>query len=587
MIHKLFKQMVISNIISAMAVMLCLLIDSIMIGRFLGVDAMAAYTLTNPVLLTFAGFGSLMSTGIQVVCSQAMGRGDEKTINNCYSLSLIVMAIFSMTGLLLIVIFIDPVCVLLGAEKGTEVFRLTHDYLLGFIIGAPAFIGAQVLIPYLQMAGRRILLVVAVIAMTIVDVACDLLNVYVFKKETFGMGLASTISYFVALIIGVSYFLGKKCIYKFKLKGIQKRLLLKIFRGGIPMLINQVSIVLLVYLVNQVLLDVGQETGVAAFMVCTTIANLGYCIGNGIAEVSLMLTSIAYKEEDRNAFGTIIKEQTRMSVIINAIVTILFFSLAVPLVRLFLGNNPEVEKEAVMGLRLCSLCFVVSSINAAFRKYYQGIERVRFSELISVLQNFVFPACVVVSLGYLIGTTGVWTYFLIGEVMTVIFITIAVKIKSKKKFMSLESYVCISDDFGAAPEDVLELEILKSEDVQEAINQTTEFCKAHGTGGRSEMFTALCIEEMTNNILAHGFKEGGDNSIDIRLVRKPAGLILRIRDNGKPFNPKDYYELHQEQDDPTKHIGIRMIFTMMEDVSYVNSLGLNCLTMKIRDQKKA
>ena len=44
MIHKLFKQMVISNVISAMAVMLCLLIDSIMIGRFLGVDAMAAYT---------------------------------------------------------------------------------------------------------------------------------------------------------------------------------------------------------------------------------------------------------------------------------------------------------------------------------------------------------------------------------------------------------------------------------------------------------------------------------------------------------------------------------------------------------------
>lgn len=581
MIHKLFKQMVISNIISAMAVMLCLLIDSIMIGRFLGVDAMAAYTLSNPVLLIFAGFGSLMSTGIQVVCSQAMGRGDEKTINNCYSLSLIVMAVFSFSGMALIIINIDPVCVLLGAEKGTEVYRLTRDYLLGFIIGAPAFIGAQVLIPFLQMAGRRILLVVAVIAMTIVDVAFDLINVYVLKKETFGMGLASTISYFVALAIGVTYFLGKNCIYKFRLKGMAKGLIGKIIKGGIPMLVNQVSIVMLVYLVNHVLLDIGQKTAVAAYMVSTTIANLGYCIGNGIAEVSLMLTSIAYKEEDRGAFGKIIKEQTRVSVIINSIVTIAFFAGAVPLVKLFLGNGSEVQSEAVMSLRLCSLCFVVSSINAAFRKYYQAIERVLFSEIISVLQNFFFPSAVVVSLGYLIGTTGVWLYFLLGEIMTIIFITIAVKKMSGKKLLSLESYVCIDDDFGASPEDVLEIELKDKENIQDAINRTIEFCRNHNLNKKREMYTALCIEEMTNNIINHGFKDGADNAIDIRVVKKKDDLILRIRDNCRAFNPKDYYEMNREQEDPTKHIGIQMIFKMTKDISYVNSLGLNCLTMRI------
>ena len=587
MIHKLFKQMVVSNIISAMAVMLCLLIDSIMIGRFLGVDAMAAYTLSNPVLLVFAGFGSLMSTGIQVVCSQAMGRGDEKTINNCYSLSLMVMAAFAFGGLALILIFIDPVCVLLGAEEGTEVYRLTRDYLVGFVIGAPAFIGAQVLIPYLQMAGRRVLLIVAVLTMTVIDVACDLINVYVVKKETFGMGLASTISYFVAFCIGVSYFAGKKCIYKFKLKGITRGLFVRIIRGGVPMLVNQVSIVLLVYLVNQVLLDVGQKTAVAAYMVCTTISNLGYCIGNGIAEVSLMLTGIAYKEEDRGAFGTIIKEQTKFSIFINAIVTIIFFVGAVPLVRLFLGNNPTVEGEAVMGLRLCSLCFVVSSINAAFRKYYQGIERVRFSELISVLQNFVFPATIVVTLGYSIGTTGVWMYFLLGEVITIIFITLAVWRMSKKRLCSLESYICISDDFGASEDDVLELEIYNKDDIPEVISKTTQFCKEHGEFGRSEMYTALCIEEMANNIVEHGFMEGADNNIDIRLVKKEEELILRIRDNCKAFNPKDYYELNRKQDDPAAHIGIKMVFRTIKDISYVNSLGLNCLTMRIRNEKKA
>ena len=73
-----------------------------------------------------------------------------------------------------------------------------------------------------------------------------------------------------------------------------------------------------------------------------------------------------------------------------------------------------------------------------------------------------------------------------------------------------------------------------------------------------------------------------DNQIDIRLVCKSDELIVRIRDNCVGFDPVKYYEMAKpDDDDPTKHIGIRMVFNMTKDVRYVNSLGLNCLTMKI------
>ena len=54
MFKKLFRQMIITQIISLMTVTLCMLIDSIMIGRFLGVDSMSAYGLASPLLLIFA-----------------------------------------------------------------------------------------------------------------------------------------------------------------------------------------------------------------------------------------------------------------------------------------------------------------------------------------------------------------------------------------------------------------------------------------------------------------------------------------------------------------------------------------------------
>ena len=66
MIRKLVRQMLIAQVFSALTVSLCLLIDSIMIGRFLGEEAIAAYGLANPMLLAIGAVGSLLAAGIQV-----------------------------------------------------------------------------------------------------------------------------------------------------------------------------------------------------------------------------------------------------------------------------------------------------------------------------------------------------------------------------------------------------------------------------------------------------------------------------------------------------------------------------------------
>ena len=96
------------------------------------------------------------------------------------------------------------------------------------------------------------------------------------------------------------------------------------------------------------------------------------------------------------------------------------------------------------------------------------------------------------------------------------------------------------------------------------------------------MHTGLCIEEMGNNIIEHGFEGNGKNRIDIRLVKKNDSMLIRIRDNCKDFDPVKYMKMNQEQiGDPGSHIGIRMTLKMVKNVQYVNSLGLNNLTLEI------
>ena len=93
------------------------------------------------------------------------------------------------------------------------------------------------------------------------------------------------------------------------------------------------------------------------------------------------------------------------------------------------------------------------------------------------------------------------------------------------------------------------------------------------------MLIGLCIEEMTVNIVRHGF--GADRKkhhIDVRLVQEGDVRVIRIRDDCVNFDPVHYLKLH-ESDDPTAHVGIRMVMKTAREANYLNSLGWNNLTL--------
>lgn len=580
MLKKIFRQMLITQIVSAMTVMICMMIDSMMIGRFLGVDSITAYGLASPVLLVFAAFGSMLSAGIQVMCGKTMGSGDMEGTNACYTASAIFAGAFSLLGVVLVLVFISPLTRLLGAEPGTEVFRLTADYLKGFIIGAPAFIIAQIMVPYMQISGNRIRLVVAVLMMTVSDIVFDILNVFVFKWGTLGMGLASSFSYYIAFIIGIIYFFKKSCMFKFRISLVKRRLFTQLIHYGLPTVINQLSIVLLVFVFNKMLLDVHPGVGVAAFSVISTVGNFCYCFGSGAGSVALLLASIFYTDEDRSSLRSLVKIMTYYAVILDVVIIALVLLAAPLLIALFItSDNPEVVKTATLGARLFSLSLLSSALNAVLKNYFQGVEHTRFSELISFMQNFALTALSAFILSRFLGSTGVWLGYLCGETLTLIVIFIVVSVKYKKISCSADAFTMLPESFGVPDSDLFETSVKNSDQAVEASRQVFEFCKSHGKSGKNSTFISLCVEEMVNNIVEHGFTKGGkDHSIDLRIVFKGEGSVIRIRDNCVNFDPVKYVELHKS-DDPVAHIGIRMVMRMVKNANYVNSLGLNNLTL--------
>ena len=577
MIRKLLRQMLAAQILSALTVSLCLLIDNLMIGRYLGEAALTAYGIANPVLLVIGAVGSMLCAGAQVACGRSLGRGDKAETDIGYSTAVAVAAVFSLAFTALVALTRVPLARLLGAKE-SALLHDTADYMAGFVIGAPASMGALILVPFLQMAGQSNLLIAAVLGMTVADVAFDLLNVLVFHGGMFGMGLASSLSYYVAMVIGGGYFLSKKCVFSFSMQRIQRRKVRELLSGGVPTVFGMASSVALIFAVNRILLDVGGKAAVAAYAVINTIINASNCISTGTGGVALTLSGMLYNEEDRAGLAELLVLLARRAVLLGAAVMAFLMVFAHPLAALFMPTAGQTQSMAILGLRLFALGLIPCCLSNALRSCYQGTGRVHMMEAICVLANAAVPILASLLLSRVAGVTGVWLYFITGETLTLMGVMGYVWLKKGRVTWRASDVLLLRDVFGVRSADRMEAALKDLEGVMAFSRSAADFCEAHGGSQRLANHLALCIEEMGTNIVSHGFTKGGKNSLSVRLQVKAGHWTLRFRDDCAAFDPVSHVEQNARES-----LGIRLAMSMADEARYTYSMSLNNLTLVLRD----
>ncbi len=571
--------MLTAQILSALTVSLCLLIDNIMIGRFLGVRALTAYGLANPLLLVIGAVGSMLCAGAQVACSQSLGRGDMLETDVGYSSTIAVAAAFSLAFMLPVLLLRVPIARLLGAHE-PALLRETSGYIAGFTIGTPASVGALVLVPFLQMAGQGNLLIVAVLGMTLTDVGFDLLNVYVFRGGMFGMGLASALSYYAASLIGIGYFLSKKCVFTFSVRRVRWSKVRELVAGGVPSLFGMASSVVMIFGVNQILLNASGAAAVAAFSVIDTLMNASNSISTGSGGVALTLSGVLYNEEDRTGLSELLRALVRASVVLGVSVMALQIAFARPCVALFIPDAGASQEMAVRGLRLFSTGLTFCCLTYALRSCYQGTGRVRMMEIISVLGNAALPVLAAWLFTRAAGVDSAWYLFGASQLAMVLGILGYVWLKKGRVTWREEDVLLLRADFGVPPEDLLEANPRSIEDVIKTTHAADAFCRAHGGSERMANHLAICIEEMGGNIVMHGFAGGRGNHLSIRLLRKKDHWMLRFRDDCRAFDPVD----HVSRADVRDSMGIHLAMRMADEARYVYTMNLNNLTLILSDE---
>lgn len=105
------------------------------------------------------------------------------------------------------------------------------------------------------------------------------------------------------------------------------------------------------------------------------------------------------------------------------------------------------------------------------------------------------------------------------------------------------------------------------------VEQLEGFCKQHGIGAEVVSVVNLALEEIITNIISYGYADGGDHRIRVDLSHDGATLTARVEDDVNTFDP-------MREEDPNIGLGIHLVKTLMDEVSYSREQDHNVLCIR-------
>ncbi|MCR4656358.1 MAG: ATP-binding protein [Lachnospiraceae bacterium] len=557
------------------------IVDGTMAGRFIGADAVGIIGLYFSMVNVMNAIGSVLLGGTTVLCGRYMGRGELQKTEGIFSLNLTVTFIVGLLLTALSVIVPGPIAVILGANQ--ELKDGLMRYILGYAIGIVPMLLAQQIAAFLQMERQSKRGYVGIAGMIISNVTLDITLVGILKMGIWGLALATSISNIVYFLILVPYYFSARAQLRYGVKKILWRELTGLVKIGFPGAMLVFCLAIRGIVINRVLLRYSGNDGLSALSAFNMVSGflIAYCLGNG--SVVRMLISVFVGEEDIDSMKNTLKLVFTKALAVACVFTAFVLLISRFVVSIFFPDQTSNVYQLCHQLFIIySLCIPLILVCQIFTNYLQAAGHNLFVNIQSAFDGFfsmVIPALI---LAPVMGAMGVWLSNPIGIVLTILTVPVYALIFWKRVPRNMEEWMFLPPGFGVAKEDRMDISIRSLEEVSAASADIQAFCVRHDVDKKPSYYAALCLEEIAGNVVTHGFNaDGKDHSLSTIVMFKNGDIVLRIKDDCVPFNPKEMAQLVKEED--SDNIGIRMVMDIADDVDYRNMLGLNVLTVTIKE----
>lgn len=557
------------------------IVSSFFASNYVGVEAMSAVGIYVPIHMLITSISTILVGGSVILCGKYMGKNETEKMQNVFSLNLICSLLVSALFILLFVLL--GLFDLTGFLTKDEAVRpLLNSYFLGQAIGVVPLMLGSAFASFLSLENKGRLTLIASLIYIVANVLFNFVFVQMLHMEAFGLALASSLGMWLFLAVQAQYFFSGRSQLRVDLRRLSWGESGEILRIGLPGAASNVYQTARGLIVNRLLEVFIGSVAISAFAASDSILRFFWALPGGMIAVSRMMISVSVGEEDRQPLTDVMRVMFRRFLPLMACVSALIILCAVPFTRVFYRDPTEpVYMMTVWGFRILPLCMPLSIICMHFTCYGQTSGKTGLVHLLALLDGVVCVAGFTALLIRPLGMNSVYIANVLNGVVTTLVIVGYACIKKKRLPRNMEELMVIPEKFGVPESERMDLSVRSMEDVVSVSERVQRFCLERGIDARRAALAGLAMEEMAGNIVDHGFtKDKKSHSADVRIVHKDDDVILRIKDDCVPFDPGERAKL-SDPDDPTKNIGIRMVFGIAQDVQYQNILGLNVLMIRI------
>ena len=572
----LFRRIVFIHMIQALVLSVTGIVDSAIVGQFWGAEGLAGMKLAMPVFSILYMVGSILSTGLSVQVTKLLAKGRRDEANQCFIWVCTSALGISLVLMLVAVLLPDTITGFFADHTGDAVlYEDVKAYLIPILAGSLAVIMQIVLsgVAALEGADRR--LTVSIVAVLVSDVIGDLLAVYM-DAGIRGIAVASVAAYLCACLVLGGQLVAGKTIFRLGRPRMLKGMLTAVLITGFPMAVRFLSEFIYPIAVNRMMLRYGSINGLAALSIQDAMRYMPLALGEGMMTATLLLTGMFAAEHDTEALRRERRDILRCCTVNGSALAIVLAAAAPLLVKLF-TKDYMLQEMGTYAFRWYLLGVPFMCFNLSVRAYLQGLDKQKEASILTLINQLALPVLITWILGRRWGVPGIYAAFAVHEiVLTIGFVCMQFVMKRNGRSFS-DSVVpgkLIAEIRG---------DITTMEQVAEASDKVISLCKKYGVDGRQAFNVGLCLEELAANSLMQGFRDDRDKYVEYRFSIIGRWLILRLRDNGHPFDLTERYKL-LNPDDPVSGMGLRIVFAAAENVNYSHAFDMNNVCIRVLKQ---
>ncbi|MGQ9473821.1 MAG: MATE family efflux transporter [Candidatus Caldatribacteriaceae bacterium] len=347
-------------------------VDSIWVGRFLGPGALAAVSVSFPVLFLFVAFATGLGIGNNVMIAQYLGAKKEEEVTRTITNALTVFTVIGLFTMIVGLLFHQSTLKIIKTPD--EIMPLASSYLLIFLLGLPfLFLYNAINTIFQGMGNSRTPLRLLVYA-TVLNVILDpilILGIGPFPRMGIaGAALATTISQGVSGILGL-FALRKTGFVRFTKGFIFSPQLSRImFRLGLPASAQQ-TVLSLGFLMMTSIVNAFGKNVIAAFGAGSRVDQFAFLPA---MTFSLAISSVAGQNLGALNFQRA-KDVARWGAIISSlfagVTTVVIFLITSSIIHIF-TTDPQVLELGIVYLRIASFSYLPLALMFAYNGFLRG-----------------------------------------------------------------------------------------------------------------------------------------------------------------------------------------------------------------------